>query len=113
MGLTDKELNAAIGFYRKHPYRISVRILISPKGKWGTYRETEEFFKTEAKAKKHYENLVRLHSPEWEIDLGLYRGLYWHILDSTRAVHHVWRFDEHGIESGIFNLDNVRERVTA
>lgn len=108
--MANKDYVEAMRFYQKHPYKVETRILNPATGK---YRTTEEFFKTEKQARKKYESLLRLHDPEWLVSLDLYKGIYWLVLDRNTARHHVWRFDEYGIESKVFNLDKLRESITA
>ena len=82
--------------------------------KYPIYRESHEDFTNREKARKRYNRLVELHTPEWEISIGnVTSGIFNMIIASNDNAHMIWLLDEHGYRREGFNLDKVRESVEA
>lgn len=94
-------------------WQVSTRALTSIKPHV-RYRTTEKLFRSEKRAREYYAKQIKLFSPEYRVTLGkLVMGMAWMILEDNTKEHHLWRFDTHGIPSGVFNLGKVRESLTA
>lgn len=94
-------------------YQIQTRVFTGQFSKlngYPVYRSSYEYFTDAIKARKKYDRMVELHSPEMEINLGnVTSGLFNMIIKSNYGEHALWLCDTHGYKMSGWNYDALRK----
>lgn len=97
---------------KRQIYQVSQRVPIRVTSKGPHYRTSAKQFRSYEKAEKHYDRQIELHSPEREITIGnISSGLFNCVISDNRVEHVLYLNDEHGYNSGFYNLDVIRKSI--